>query len=513
MLNILTTLVPGVKRTWTIINQSDVENRIAELRRSIEEGHEAELNAYRQREPEKTADVASILGWENEGRLMATTHRDELIAFESQWQDLLGKVGRLNGLFGDYGTAYARLVTAIDDARTSADTELQPLIQEQNELDTLKACVIEGWEKINQQLNGLGVCGLSDRFDGWESLARKAFLREACQARRIDPDNRPQVPEQPATPVPPTPTTSRTIVEKSFGIHDLAMLVGGLAFGSSIGAAIGGISFDSDGWHFSLIFWIMLAVATLAVYTVGRMVFPRLSIVRQLDSIDCYPYLPVTNETMLAKETREKNARLALYGIIAIFAILCLADFYGWWRAVTEQNAAYSGDNGAVFLNPIWAGLAVMFITSLMAFVKLAGVTALVNAQRYLLMDEITKNAIEYSDEARKFKALDEAFIQAQVTAKEYDDKFVEAEANADLRFRREMADLSQQIDRYRKLAEGYETQADNGLRERIQQIINAALLSVQPERTTLAAIEFKIDDIYQKTGSLMVAESDAQIV
>jgi len=296
--------------------------------------------------------------------------------------------------------------------------------------------------------------------------------------------------------------TERALHEKPFTVWDLLMLFGGLAFGSSAGAAIGGITFDSDGWHFSYAFWIMLFVATTAAFAVGKTLFTRIVAVRMIDSINIYPYLAIDKD----KEIKRKKASMqALFLLVGIFGTFMATDFYGWWRAVTEQNAAFAGDQGALVLNPACAGIAVMFITVLLAGAKFASLLTLASKQRDALLHEVSVNTVTYQDDCDRYEEEKEEYDRCRAAAIDYDLKVQQAHGNARLRCSRESTEVASQIEEYRRSLDtnvGTTVGAEE-LRRQRDQIVADANARMQAALVPLGDIERRINGIYDRLGSV----------
>jgi uncharacterized membrane protein len=494
--NLLARLGLAPKREWAIVSPEDVRAEMEQKRAELLSRHGQEMADYNDREPLHTADVADITKWEKEGEILPETHKKELVDFDNGWGSFAIKVEGLSDLYREYVRIYAELEASTKEASESAETELQSLEKKRVSLEAAKAQIEKTHSEIVERLREMGAeTALGSHFDGWERAVLRAFYVEACHARHIDPDKGPSVPRMPELPKPIKPVTNRTIQEKPFTVWDIPMLVGGLAFGSSAGAAVGGISFDSDGWHFSPIFWLLLSVATIAAFMVGKVLFHRLIAVRAIDSIDVYPYLP--DETRQTEKRKQARAsRFAGAGIVAVFAVFCITDFYGWWRAVTEQNAAYAGDTGSVVLNAVFAGIAVAFLTVLMASVKLASVASIVNQRRNELQDEVKANTAAYVEATRRYEADMEEYNRLRAIAEEYQRLAREANANAEFRFRRETKGIRQQIADYLVALEKSSPDEIMLIDRQMDEVVERLLAELQPKRDEVGMVGDQIDQI-----------------
>jgi len=495
--NLLARFGLAPKREWAAINPDDIRAEMAQRRGEIASRQDRERADYNDRKPLSTADVADIQEWEAEGESLNSGHLAELEDFDRRSSSLASRVESLGGLYDAYVSSYAELEASTEEARQAVESKLVPLGERRAELELIKNQIKEAHSEIAERLREMGAeNAISLHLDGWERAVLRAFYVEACQARRIDPDQGPVVPRMPELPKPLKPSTDRTVREKPFTIWDLPMLIGGLAFGSSAGAAVGGISFDSDGWHFSPIFWLLLSVATIAAFMVGKVLFHRLVAVRTIDSVDVYPYLT----DAIAQIDRKKQGRSSFFagaGLLGVFTVFCLTDFYGWWRAVTEQNAAYAGDAGSITLNPVFAGIAVAFITVLMAAVKLAAVTATANQRRNELIDEVRANTTTFADSRREHDVAMEEYNHLRVEASEYLNLVREAKANAEFRFRRDTRQLRQHIEGYLSMIEGNDPNEIMGIDNQMDEVVTRALAGLQSQREAAEAVGYQIDRIH----------------
>lgn len=502
--SLLARLSVGQRRNWKVISPDDVRAEMTQRREEIVSRHEGESADCRDREPLNIANPADIREWEQERDNLSNAHQRELNAFDQDWALLLSKVESLGGLYDEYSRGYSRLESDLGEAKRSADIDLQPLDQRRSEVERMKGRIEEMHTEISGRLRDMGAeSAINPFFDGWEKAVIRSLYVEACQGRRIDPDKGPVITEMPQSPKPIKPLTDRTVQEKPFTVWDLPMLFGGLAFGSSTGAAIGGITFDSDGWHFSPIFWLLLGVATIAAFMVGKVLFHRLVAVMVIDSVDVYPYLSSDEVSIANKKKRARASMLSAAGIVSVFAVFCLTDFYGWWRAVTEQNAAYAGDAGSVVLNPVFAGVAVAFITVLMAGVKLASVTAAANQVKYILMDEVELNTVVFSDQCKRYDADMIEYNQLVAEAKEYQRLVKEAMANAEFRFRRETKSLRHMIEAYLACVEQNDPQEIVTIEAQMNKIVDLAMETVKPQQNAVEEVEKTIDGIYSDLDRL----------
>lgn len=503
---------PPARKTWPGVDLRAVEAAISQQRETLAKRQNVERIAHANAEPAATADPAEIVAWEDAGRDMATRHDREVAEFDESYAGLPDEILSLNDLYAANGTRYDELVSALARAEQAAEAAVEPLEAKRQELELAAGTIEASREAIVDRLRALGVnTELNARFDGWEDAVREALLRSACNARNINAERRPNEPDLPNEPRPQVPRTRRSVNER-WSIWDLPMIVGGLAFGSSVGAAIGGITFDSDGWHFTPVFWIMLAVATTAAFLIGKMLFPRLTAVRLLDTVDIYPYLK-SPEWQTHRERAARAARNATLTLAGVFGVFAGADFYGWWRAVSEQMSARAGDIDTVVLSPVYAGLAVAFLTCLMAGVKLAAVTANVNERRNELLDEVNQLEVDYRNEQRRYKEALERFSRQKAAGADYDRLSEAAAANASFRFQRETTGLKPAIDRYRrKLACANYDQQMAELTRSAEEAASKALAETEGEARNLTEVVEQIDYIHARGKALLERQHPIEV-
>lgn len=497
---ILSGNMPLAKRAFQTLNVDEVLAILTTRKGELETRHAAEQAEYQDRKPAETADVSVLMAWDEEEASIQERQARELAEMQSSHDDLLAELENAGALIERHDGAYDEYLAAFNAARETAETELEPLKAEQDQIEALRDKIEDSAKKIRAELSTLGLTQtFNTRFDGWEDeLLRKRYVR-ACQARDIDPDKAPEVPELPKRPIAPAPKKTRSLGEAFFNIWDLAMLLAGATLGSSMGAAVGGISFNSDGWSFLPIFWLMLFAGVAVAYMVGKLLFPSLVQRIVVDSVDVYAYTN-TNEK---SEVDTQSSLLPILGLCVPFLVFISLDFYGWFRAMTERNAAVMGDEGAILFSPIAAGLVMAAVSSLAALAKLAGARLHATEVRNDLIDEARQNAGEFANELAEYEAELERHNIAKQMLRDYEEKQRQANANAEYRFDRIAEPIRQLVAEHIKLVREDDPAHERDRDDAIDAIVGKAFETVEPFEVSLREAEANLDALNERVETV----------
>jgi len=494
----------SARREWPSLDTKTLNTLLNDQRAAIDARNEQIIAQHMTSKPERTANVDVHTLWERELTQKENARDSEVQAFESRRSGLCESAGSLNGLFGRYGSyyeAYERALTTAWDGIEPQVTSLLDEVQTQEaELEALKKQRMA----IVADLRKSGVTGeLSEYLDAYEAALERAFFIENCLARHIDPDKAPVRPAYPDQPVPLTPKTPRSYFDK-FGLADIAMAIGAMGFGSAIAGATRSVIFDSKGWHFTPLYWVMFIIGTVSAFMVGKKAIPWLISTINLNTVNIYPYL--TNDadhtSHLAKARRAAMAARA--GLVSIFLIFASIDFGGWYIFAVDHNAAYADDDGATPINPKLAGLVLSAVTCLMAFIKTASVSSAINDLRDKLQDEIKQLVARWNQSCLTYNRALEA-IQTQLSlCNEYDARLKEAQETAKHLLRSEGGVIRDAVAAYRSHYD--QVKGQTLLTDKIEKLVAEALESTRASYGNVQDLETKIDRIYSQLEPVLHA-------
>jgi len=498
----------GEMRTWVIIDPNEVSVAITDRRQQIVERHQAEVQRHEEAKPESTARVPELEGWEMAGTDLRIRHEQELGDFDRQSDCLVAELRTVDGLIGDYDKRFYELQQALENARTSAEADLLPLNLEKEELRLGLERVEKSREEVVAMLRKIGVdpSSLDERFEGWESEAKRAYYKSFCQSRGIDPDNTPKVPERPKTPKPMEIQNERTPKQSRINWSDSPMIVSGIFFALSLCAAVGAIWSNSEGWHFTaLICSMMFPIGVAGTYFTGKKVFPALLKTILIDTIDLFGYMRSPEEAAEWQKMTSKAVLRAKLGLLGIFGILIAVDFYGWWRVMTDHNNTVVGDEGSLLYNPFIAGFVMMCMSTMFAAAKLAVVKMYeIDPLRERLIAEAYKNTAEWKDRTAEYNDDLEDYDAARKQAAEYAELSQAGRANAEYRFSRESGLIRDRIEEHLLLLDQYDPSRFDAIDAQIRQRIEEAEDEVEPARQALAKVECQIDGIHDRTNAML---------
>lgn len=498
-----------LQRVWPAADETSITLQLNLQAQALQGQQDQESLEYHGREPHVAADVDDILAWRDEGRALEARHAQEQLDFSTKRAEIEADLQNLVDLTKNYDDKYTQCQTAYEAVWSNTEPSLGDILEEEVAARSGKVVDLDDLrEKIVKGLRALGVnheYGIHFT-DAHDHIV--ASVRDLAYATRHIPQDEPEVPVRPDEPAKPEIVTPRSIKDKITFVSlfwDLLMLIGGAGLGSSIGTALGAILFDSDGWHFQPAFYACVVLGMILSFAMGKAVFPvAISFIR-LRTVNIYPYFK-DSEWLAQQAKARKVATLCIALLVAIFALCGYTDFYGWHRAIIEQNAAVEGDSGAIWHDPNLAGFAAIFITSAFMACKLFYLNSLASRQEDELSAEVQRKAVQFRNSVGVYDKQVGEYDRLMAARDAYLAKAPQAESNVVHRMSGGDATVIEVLSNISK----YHNEVDRPLSDEVRECVEKALQKVKNELAEMEEAEKRVDTVHNRFDQLFTADVSA---
>lgn len=498
---------PEPKAAWHFLHRDRLVKTLDLRSKAIEQRQQEEREGLERSKPSSYGDPGCIVAWKQESARLTDRHLQEIETEDQEAQRILAEYEELTlqtvAAYGTHFSIYEQLLKkAWGSIQERIAKLLNELIQFHQSEDAITGRLDDKRIQVNTQLSQVDApCAFGEGIDdGWQDDLREALFRQAASVNGVDPDSPPLVGARPPLTLPIPVSEEAYTLDKSKtsplrGLFaNLMMLIAGIAFGASIGAAIGAIHFDSKGWHYETIFWYMLAVGEIGSYMAGTILFPLLAGMAMIDTIDETPYLKDDPAHVKGRNKAALGAVFAALMIFLIFTCYIGVDFFGWFRAASEHNAAVAGDDGAFIVNPWTAGLFVSFLSSFLASIKLGDVIARLKKIKRQIENEVGRNAILHCDRVAEYRDRMTAFEKEQKVLKEYEETIAMSRRNAQFRLSDIVRHVAPFVGEYQSVRAELGSDPTDRVEKAIDATVHTALLECEEARQRVESLKTRID-------------------
>ena len=561
------------KKVWDKIPTLDA-TKAALARKGVkeEEKRAAERTEYASSKPiANRVRQAVNVAYADKGRDMERQHGQEVASHEALTTTTLESYENLTAnLFGQQANFHKALQTALATAWKGAEPAIDRVLAEQGQKEadyrqsvSTRQNIIRTIENAhNEALDALAEihgkilaillqhgapCNFKKFDTEWREEIRTTLHGVVSGAHEVADIELPEPPKEPG--IIPIRTTY-DLKKKRFGIGDFMVMLGGIAIGSSFGSIVGGLNYDSKGYHPNFMFWLMLILGISLSYVVGRLFLPEAMQAIMLDTIDAYPYVDAEEEELQLQQTTQeegkgtkgkkrraaKDKRFAylehdLYEadinagkwktrVAVVYAMFAAVDFIGWYKATAQYNASVAWNAHAFHVDPVASGAGMAFVTALFVACKQADISMYLRPIKAAIMDEIGQNVGIYYDLTNAFN---QACVLYNINMSAFhanNDKKLAVEGNVMGRMAQITPHIEPLMEEYLELkleAEANYTMAlrnvpdalpvpENEATEKLGNIVKAALEAptVITARENFKAIEDRIDTVINSLNELV---------